>query len=144
VVKNPSNITYPFLLGLLHQSSVKKASFGSGQNLRLAKFRFPCLRTNPLRKLRPFISSAFLTQANAPIFHPILFSFVDMDGTQRKDIKPGLRVKIILKADQRSGKLTEGVVQALLTKAPHHSRGIKVRLTDGQVGRVHEIIAESE
>ena len=59
-----------------------------------------------------------------------------MDGQNRKDIYPGLEVDIILKKDQRSGVLTKGVVQAILTSAAFHSRGIKVRLDDGQVGRV--------
>ena len=62
------------------------------------------------------------------------------DGTVRADIRPGLRVAIVLKKDQRTGALTEGVVRDLLTKAPVHTRGIKVRLTDGQVGRVHRIL----
>jgi uncharacterized repeat protein (TIGR03833 family) len=65
-----------------------------------------------------------------------------MDGTNRADIYPGLLVDIILKKDQRSGKLTRGIVSNLLTSAAHHSRGIKVRLEDGQVGRVAEIIEE--
>lgn len=64
------------------------------------------------------------------------------DGKNRKDIYPGLEVLIILKKDQRSGKLTQGIVEKLLTSAPYHSRGIKVRLEDGQVGRVAEIIEE--
>lgn len=64
------------------------------------------------------------------------------DGKNRKDIYPGLAVNIILKKDQRSGKLTEGIVEKLLTSAPFHSRGIKVRLEDGQVGRVAEILEE--
>jgi uncharacterized repeat protein (TIGR03833 family) len=59
-----------------------------------------------------------------------------MDGQYRKDIYPGLAVAVILKKDQRSGKLTYGIVQAILTSSPYHSRGIKVRLEDGQVGRV--------
>lgn len=61
-----------------------------------------------------------------------------MNGQYRKDIYPGLEVAIILKKDQRSGKLTYGIVQDLLTSAANHSRGIKVRLTNGQVGRVAE------
>ena len=65
------------------------------------------------------------------------------DGTRRTDIRPGLKVNIILKKDQRTGKLTGGVVKTLLTKSPVHSRGIKVRLEDGQVGRVAEILGES-
>jgi len=61
-----------------------------------------------------------------------------MDGQYRKDIYPGLEVAIILKKDQRSGKLTYGIVKDILTSAAYHSRGIKVRLEDGQVGRVAE------
>ena len=64
------------------------------------------------------------------------------DLTKRADIRPGLTVAIVLKKDQRTGTLTRGVVKDLLTKAPVHSRGIKVRLTDGQVGRVHQILEE--
>ena len=60
-----------------------------------------------------------------------------MEGQHRKDILPGLAVSIILKKDQRSGKLTEGIVKDILTSAPFHSRGIKVRLEDGQIGRIH-------
>nr|AID65802.1 hypothetical protein [uncultured bacterium] len=62
-----------------------------------------------------------------------------MNGNERASIKMGLRVAIILKADQRSGRLTEGVVQDILTNSAFHPHGIKVRLTDGQVGRVKEI-----
>ncbi len=54
-------------------------------------------------------------------------------------IKPGIRVKIVLKQDQRSGKLTEGAVEEILTSSPTHPHGIKVRLTDGKVGRVQSI-----
>ena len=63
-----------------------------------------------------------------------------MGGTVRSEIIAGLRVRIILKKDQRSGALTEGVVKKILTSAPRHHRGIKVMLEDGQVGRVQEII----
>ncbi|MDA3928265.1 MAG: YwbE family protein [Prolixibacteraceae bacterium] len=63
-----------------------------------------------------------------------------MNGTQRKNIKPGMEVRIVLKEDQRTGKLTEGEVQSLLTKSGQHPHGIKVRLTTGEVGRVKEII----
>jgi uncharacterized repeat protein (TIGR03833 family) len=63
-----------------------------------------------------------------------------MDGKNRKDVKPGQRVRIVLKKDQRTGRLTEGTVAALLTKSPTHPHGIKVRLADGQVGRVKEIL----
>jgi uncharacterized repeat protein (TIGR03833 family) len=59
-----------------------------------------------------------------------------MNGQNRSEITPGLAVVIILKQDQRSGKRTKGIVKDLLTKSPFHSRGIKVRLEDGQVGRV--------
>jgi uncharacterized repeat protein (TIGR03833 family) len=67
-----------------------------------------------------------------------------MNGQYRKDIRPGLAVAIVLKKDQRSGRLTEGIVKDLLTSAPYHSRGIKVRLLDGQVGRVHSIMSAPE
>lgn len=63
-----------------------------------------------------------------------------MDGTKRINIKPGLHVFIVCKEDQRSGKLTEGVVKDILTNASVHPHGIKVRLEDGQVGRVKEIV----
>lgn len=62
-----------------------------------------------------------------------------MNGTERKSIVPGLTVDIVLKQDQRTGKLTRGVVQQLLTNSPTHPHGIKVRLQDGQVGRVKNI-----
>ena len=65
-----------------------------------------------------------------------------MNGQNRKDIYPGLEVEIILKKDQRSGNRTRGIVQALLTSSAFHTRGIKVRLEDGQIGRVIEIIEE--
>ena len=65
-----------------------------------------------------------------------------MNGQNRSDIYPGLEVDIILKKDQRSGKRTRGFVKDLLTSSTFHSRGIKVRLEDGQVGRVIEIIEE--
>lgn len=66
-----------------------------------------------------------------------------MDGRSRKDIRPGLKVAVTLKKDQRTGKRTEGIVEAILTSAPLHTRGIKVRLRDGQVGRVQAILAQS-
>jgi uncharacterized repeat protein (TIGR03833 family) len=65
-----------------------------------------------------------------------------MNGQNRSDIYPGLEVDIILKKDQRSGKLTRGIVKDLLTSSAYHSRGIKVKLEDGQVGRVAEIVEE--
>ncbi|WP_295772727.1 YwbE family protein [uncultured Mucilaginibacter sp.] len=67
-----------------------------------------------------------------------------MNGQNRKDIYPGLLVDIILKKDQRSGELTRGVVKNLLTSAAYHSRGIKVKLEDGQIGRVAYIIDEED
>lgn len=62
-----------------------------------------------------------------------------MNGKNRKDIKPGLKVSIVLKQDQRTGKLTDGIVKDLLTKSPTHPHGIKVRLESGDVGRVQKI-----
>jgi uncharacterized repeat protein (TIGR03833 family) len=58
----------------------------------------------------------------------------------RTQIRPGLRVRIVLKQDQPTGKLTEGIVKDILTSSPTHPHGIKVRLMDGQVGRVKEIV----
>ncbi|MDB5257557.1 MAG: hypothetical protein JWM14_2252 [Chitinophagaceae bacterium] len=63
-----------------------------------------------------------------------------MNGTIRANIQPGARVKIVLKKDQKTGTLTEGIVKDLLTSVPKHHRGIKVRLQDGQIGRVQEIL----
>jgi len=63
-----------------------------------------------------------------------------MNGTNRVDIKAGLKVLIVLKEDQRSGKLTEGIVKDILTKSPTHPHGIKVRLEGGEIGRVKKII----
>jgi len=63
-----------------------------------------------------------------------------MAGTKREDIKIGGKVMVVQKQDQRSGKLTEGVVQKILTKSPNHHHGIKVMLTDGTVGRVKEVL----
>jgi uncharacterized repeat protein (TIGR03833 family) len=62
-----------------------------------------------------------------------------MDGTKRADIEPGKKVKVVQKQDQRSGKLTEGVVKDILTNSKSHHHGIKVRLESGIVGRVKEI-----
>ncbi len=67
-----------------------------------------------------------------------------MEGTIRSNIKPGMLVLIILKKDQRSGALTEGIVKDLLTSSPTHHRGIKVRLQDGQIGRVKEIVGKDD
>ncbi len=63
-----------------------------------------------------------------------------MNGTKREQIHPGLQVFIVLKKDQRSGKLTKGIVKDILTKSPVHHHGIKVRLESGQIGRVKDII----
>lgn len=63
-----------------------------------------------------------------------------MNGQNRKDIHPGLEVNIILKKDQRTGVKTRGMVKDILTNSSHHPHGIKVRLTDGQIGRVCDII----
>ncbi|MBK7895381.1 MAG: YwbE family protein [Candidatus Promineifilaceae bacterium] len=65
-----------------------------------------------------------------------------MSGTKRANIKVGQPVAIVLKQDQRTGKLTEGVVQAILTKSATHPHGIKVRLQSGAVGRVKQILAD--
>jgi len=65
-----------------------------------------------------------------------------MQGTRRDAIKPGLRVSIVLKQDQRTGRLTDGVVQDILTKSPTHPHGIKVRLQGGAVGRVKKILEQ--
>jgi uncharacterized repeat protein (TIGR03833 family) len=65
-----------------------------------------------------------------------------MNGTNRSDIKSGLNVAIVLKNDQRTGKLTQGVVKDILTKSGNHPHGIKVRLQSGEVGRVKEILTE--
>ncbi len=64
-----------------------------------------------------------------------------MSGTERKDIKPGAKVRIVLKADQVSGKLTEGIVKDILTPSASHPHGIKVRLQSGQIGRVKEVVS---
>ena len=67
-----------------------------------------------------------------------------MNGQQRSDIRPGKRVEIILKKDQRTGKRTVGVVKDILTSSSFHSHGIKVRLEDGQIGRVQEILPDEQ
>ncbi|MFC2000444.1 YwbE family protein [Chloroflexota bacterium] len=64
-----------------------------------------------------------------------------MNGTNRANIKPGLKVLIILKKDQRSGKLTEGTVKDVLTRSPAHPHGVKVRLESGEIGRVKDILS---
>lgn len=67
---------------------------------------------------------------------------VSRDGRQRRDIRPGQTVHIVLKQDQRTGRTTHGVVAQILTNSAHHPHGIKVRLEDGRVGRVKQIEAE--
>jgi uncharacterized repeat protein (TIGR03833 family) len=62
-----------------------------------------------------------------------------MDGTRRADVRPGMKVTVVLKKDQRTGKLTEGIVRDILTSSAVHTRGIKVRLESGEVGRVRKI-----
>ena len=66
-----------------------------------------------------------------------------MEGQKRSNIKAGIEVGIVLKEDQRSGKITKGTVKQILTNSSHHPHGIKVRLTSGQVGRVKEIYNSS-
>jgi uncharacterized repeat protein (TIGR03833 family) len=66
----------------------------------------------------------------------------DMDGKNRADIKPGAHVRIVQKRDQRSGNLTEGIVLNILTNSPTHPHGVKVRLINGVVGRVKEILPD--
>lgn len=67
-----------------------------------------------------------------------------MSIPQRSELKPGIRVHIILKKDQRSGVFTEGIIKRLLTKKPMHTYGIKVQLEDGQVGRVQAILSTED
>ena len=67
-----------------------------------------------------------------------------INGQNRTNIKPGMTVLIVLKQDQRTGKLTRGIVLDILTKSPNHPHGIKVRLEGGEVGRVKEIVAQQE
>lgn len=64
-----------------------------------------------------------------------------MDGKNRADIKPGSRVRVVQKQDQRTGKLTEGIVQDILTRSANHPHGVKVRLAGGVVGRVKEVLS---
>lgn len=65
-----------------------------------------------------------------------------MDGRERKDVKPGLTVDIVLKHDQRTGRLTRGVVKDILTNSSYHPHGIKVRLVTGEVGRVKAVFGD--
>jgi uncharacterized repeat protein (TIGR03833 family) len=63
-----------------------------------------------------------------------------MDGQTRSNIQPGMRVRVVEKQNQRTGQLTEGTVQRILTNSPHHPHGVKVMLENGVVGRVKEIV----
>ena len=65
-----------------------------------------------------------------------------MNGQNRSEIKPGMQVRVVEKQNQRTGKLTQGIVQRILTNSPHHPHGIKVMLDNGIVGRVKEIVSE--
>jgi uncharacterized repeat protein (TIGR03833 family) len=65
-----------------------------------------------------------------------------MSEIKRADLKTGMQVKIVMKEDQHTGKLTEGIVKDILTKSPKHPHGIKVRLETGEVGRIKEIMSE--
>lgn len=65
-----------------------------------------------------------------------------MNGNRRASLKVGMTVLIVQKQDQRTGKLTQGIVKDILTKSPNHPHGIKVRLQSGEVGRVKEIVEE--
>ncbi len=64
------------------------------------------------------------------------------DGQNRRNITVGAEVLIVLKRDQRTGKLTRGVVKDILTRSANHPHGIKVRLKDGKIGRVQEVVAQ--
>jgi uncharacterized repeat protein (TIGR03833 family) len=66
-----------------------------------------------------------------------------LSGQYRKDVRPGVRVEIVQKKDQHSGRRTTGVVKDILTSSAYHSRGIKVRLVNGQIGRVQAILSEA-
>ena len=68
----------------------------------------------------------------------------ESEGKIRAGIRPGLRVAIVLKQDQASGKLTEGIVQDILTRSATHPHGIKVRLKDGKVGRVKQVLGKGD
>jgi uncharacterized repeat protein (TIGR03833 family) len=74
----------------------------------------------------------------------ISFAPMNKDGKTRADVRPGQLVNIVLKKDQRTGALTQGIVRNILTSAPFHHRGIKVRLDDGQIGRIQEILPDED
>jgi len=67
-----------------------------------------------------------------------------VSGREKKDIRPGLRVDIVLKQNQLTGRLTRGIVKDVLTKSSYHPHGIKVRLETGEVGRVKEVVGEDQ
>jgi uncharacterized repeat protein (TIGR03833 family) len=69
-------------------------------------------------------------------------ALLHMSGNDRQDVRPGLKVAIVLKQDQRTGRLTRGIIKDVLTKSSSHPHGIKVRLETGEVGRVKEIVGE--
>ena len=75
---------------------------------------------------------------------PQVVRVIKLKGTKRVDIKSGIRVLIVLKKDQRSGKLTEGIVKDVLTNSPNHHHGIKVKLRSGKIGRVKQIISSKQ
>ena len=75
---------------------------------------------------------------------PQVVRVIKLKGTKRVDIKSGIRVLIVLKKDQRSGKLTEGIVKDVLTNSPNHHHGIKVRLRSGKIGRVKQILSSKQ
>lgn len=86
----------------------------------------------------PFIIHSIIIATNA-VKRDMYKEFTIMNGNERKNIRSGIRVAIVLKQDQDTGKLTDGVVRDILTKSPTHPHGIKVRLMSGEVGRVKEI-----
>lgn len=94
----------------------------------------------------PYLVKTFKTFINLILNPKFLVSMIEigmlitMNGQNRKNIKPGVEVDIVLKQDQRTGKKTRGIVKDILTKSPNHPHGIKVRLETGEVGRVQEII----
>ena len=69
-----------------------------------------------------------------------MFTIITVNGQTRSEIQPGMKVRVVEKQNQRTGQLTEGIVQRILTKSPTHPHGIKVMLDNGVVGRVKEIV----
>jgi uncharacterized repeat protein (TIGR03833 family) len=110
---------------------------------KAAKFIKKTLNLAFISVVFPWWYGLFFVNDSPGLFPYKYVYFYTMNGTIRAHIKPGMAVNIILKKDQRSGILTEGIVKDILTSAPKHHRGIKVRLEDGQVGRVQEIIEEA-